>query len=374
MRLRRQTRRTGVTIGLGLLAAGAALLTAVSGAQAQSSEQPKWNFVSVPDFFNFDIAEPEPKWDPAVDYFLDGIEREDPAFVLVAGDMVDGRWYDSADQVEHLGNVYYSGWMRRMRRHDLKPYTAIGDHELGDNPWPKKKVKLVPDFYDVFEQHMQHPQNGPEGYLERTYAVRHRNALIVTLQTFEVQDGKVVPTVGQTQLDWLKKTLKRHSDAQFVVVQGHVPILPEVKSYSSSAIMLKNRHRSKLWQVMAEHGVDLYFAGEHHAITCRQHEGVWQVVHGKLWGRGSEANYLLGEVRGDKLHLTLKQIPLTSQGGDIWNANKGRGPSEYLKILPKHRKRGFETVGTLTIDKTDGQTRFTEKTGAFTQSFEPLDQ
>jgi len=188
-----------------------------------------------------------------------------------------------------------------------------------------------------------------------------------------VQGGEVVPTVGQTQLDWLKKTLDRHSDATFVIVQGHTPILPDVRARSSSKIMLEDKHNSELWQIMADRGVDLYFAGEFHDVTARQHDGLWQVVHGASWGRGFPANYLLGEVRGDKLHLTIKQIPTQSSGGDIWNAHKQRGPAEYVKILPNHRKRGFKTIGTLTIDKSGDQTRFTDKTGRFTQSFEPLE-
>lgn len=338
----------------------------------ESTTDDEWTFVSFPDFFNFDVPDPNPKWDRAIDYFLDGVSAEDPAFALVAGDLVDGRWWSGPQQVEQLGNVYYAGWMRRMHRHNLIPYAAIGDHELGDDPWPASKAALVPHFYDAFEQHMQHPQNGPEGYLERTYAVRHRNLLVITLQTFEQQDTTVVPTVGPEQLAWLERTLERHDDATWVVVQGHVPILPDVKSYSSSQIMLEGRHRSALWQTLAEHEVDLYFAGEHHAITCREHQGVWQVVHGTLWGRGGHANYLVGAVDDSTLRLTLKRIPLSSSGGDIWNAHKPRGPSEYVSIEPAARRRGFETVGTLVIEKDGGASEFVERTGPFTETFPPL--
>jgi hypothetical protein len=342
-------------------------------AQTPAADTSGWTFVSFPDFFNFDVPDPNPKWDRAIDYFLDEVAAEDPAFALVAGDLVDGRWWSGPQQVEQLGNVYYAGWMRRMHRHGLTPYTAVGDHELGDDPWPPEKTRLVPHFYDAFEQHMQHPQNGPPGYRERTYAVRHRNLLVVTLQTFERRDSTVVPTVGPEQLAWLERTLTRHADARWVVVQGHVPILPDVNSYSSSQIMLEDRHRSALWDTMAEHDVDLYLAGEHHAITCREHEGVWQIVHGTLWGRGGAANYLVGRVEGETLRLTLKEIPMSAGGDDIWNAHKERGPSEYVTIAPEDRRRGFETVGTLVVEKDGGETRFPTRTGPFTASFPSLE-
>jgi hypothetical protein len=342
-------------------------------AQTPAADTSGWTFVSFPDFFNFDVPDPNPKWDRAIDYFLDEVAAEDPAFALVAGDLVDGRWWSGPQQVEQLGNVYYAGWMRRMQRHGLTPYTAVGDHELGDDPWPPEKTRLVPHFYDAFEQHMQHPQNGPPGYRERTYAVRHRNLLVVTLQTFERRDSTVVPTVGSEQLAWLERTLDRHADARWVVVQGHVPILPDVNSYSSSQIMLENRHHSALWDTMVEHDVDLYLAGEHHAITCREHEGVWQIVHGTLWGRGGAANYLVGRVEGGTLRLTLKEIPMSASGDDIWNAHKERGPSEYVTIAPEDRRRGFETVGTLVVEKDGDETRFPTRTGPFTASFPSLE-
>ena len=88
-------------------------------------------FVSFPDFFNFDIPEPWPKYDTAINYFLTEVKKEDPNFVLIDGDIVDGRWWDSPECVEHMGTIYYSGFVRRMEHHDLKYFTAVGDHELG---------------------------------------------------------------------------------------------------------------------------------------------------------------------------------------------------------------------------------------------------
>ena len=94
-----------------------------------------WTFVSMPDFLNNDIRYPEPKWDATLDYVLDQIKKENPEFLLVAGDMVQGRWWRSRDQIERRAKVYYNEWCQRIKDHELKYYTAVGDHELGDNPW-----------------------------------------------------------------------------------------------------------------------------------------------------------------------------------------------------------------------------------------------
>jgi len=358
-----------------LAALWAALGAAPSASAAEADAAAKaWTFVSFPDFFNFDVPNPNPKWDDAVHWYLDHLKAEQPRFALVAGDLVDGHWWDSPKQIEHLGNVYYGGWMRRMRDHGLLPiYTAIGDHELGDDPWPTKKSKLAPHFREAFVAHMDHPTNGPEGFKERAYWVREGGVLVVTVETFELHDGKVVPTVSGKQLKWVEETLRRHADATFKIVQGHVPILPKVRSRSSSRLMLKGGHRSGLWKVMAEHGVDLYFCGEHHAITCRQHQDVWQVVHGASWGRVPTVNYLKGTVAGHTLRVELKRIELTLEGSHMWNIHKGRGPREIVRISEAHRKRGFQPVGTLVIDKSSGRKKYTRRTGSFAETFKPLD-
>lgn len=361
--------RLGHAVVRGFVAGLLAVAAMVSPVQADDS----WTFVSFPDFYNFDVPNPNPKWDAAIDWYLSQLKAENPRFSLVAGDLVNGHWWDSPKQLEHLGNVYYGGWMRRIGDHGLLPiYTAIGDHELGDDPWPARKVKLVPNFRQSFETHMEHPENGPAGFKERAYWVREGDLLVVTVETFELHDGKLVPTVSGEQLAWVEKTLKQHADAKFKIVQGHVGILPKIRSRSSSRLMLKDGHKSKFWKTMVAHGVDLYFCGEFHAITCREHQGTWQIVHGASWGRVPTVNYLKGTVDDDTLTIELNRINLTLEGSNIWNINKGTGPREIVRITPEHRLRGFKTVGTLVIDKSTGEKKYPTRAGVFTEKFPPL--
>ena len=105
----------------------------VACTSSQKEENKEITFVSFPDFFNFDVPEPWGKWDSAVDFFLNEVSKENPDFVLIAGDLVNGHWWDSPECVEQMGTLYYSGWKRRVEKHGLKYYTAVGDHEL-DRP------------------------------------------------------------------------------------------------------------------------------------------------------------------------------------------------------------------------------------------------
>ena len=59
-----------------------------------------WTFVSIPDFLNFDIEYPQKGWEDALGFILDSMKKEDPAFALVAGDLVMGHWGTKKEQID----------------------------------------------------------------------------------------------------------------------------------------------------------------------------------------------------------------------------------------------------------------------------------
>src|SRR4030042_6448437 len=256
--------------------------------------------VSFPDFFNFDIPRPWPGYDTAVNYFLDLVSAENPDFILVAGDLVNGHWWDSPSCAEHMGSLYYPAWVSRMHDHGLKFYTAVGDHELGDDPWPLKKIKLIPFLEKVYNVNMKMPLNGPESKKGLSYYVRTGNLLVITVETFEVINDSMHLTVSGEQLEWFKKVLIDNADATFKIVQGHVPVWGEIKSRSSSRLMLENGKDNEFYKVMKENDIDAYLAGEFHDVTVLESDGIWQIVHGSSWGREivNTEDYLVCEIIG----------------------------------------------------------------------------
>jgi len=324
-------------------------------------------FVSFPDFFNFDIPNPWPGYEEAVDYFLTQVKAENPHFVLVAGDLVNGHWWDSPKCVEHMGSIYYSAWVRRMNEYGLKYYTALGDHDLGDDPWPEHKIKLIPCFERVYAEHLRMPQNGPENKKGLAYYVREGDLLIVTVETFEVIDDSMRITVCGEQLEWFEQVLEDHSDAKFKIVQGHVGLWGEINRRSSSALMLEGGKESEFYQLTKKHEVDAYLGGEFHDVTVLESDGIWQIIHGSSWGREivNTQDYLVARVKGNELKLTMKRIYMDAQGEYMWNLNKDRGPRETVRINEKTLKNGPETTGTLTIRRENNQREFLDRTGYF---------
>ncbi len=342
----------------------AALLAWGIPATADSSpEDDAWVFVSVPDFLNRDTRYPQPGFEDALSYFLQAVKAENPDFVLVAGDVVNGRWptllEPTPEAITEKAAVFYPAWKARMAAHDLKYYVAIGDHEIGDDPWPEAKVATVPVFEQEFVRHFQMPLNGPPSQRGTAYYVYHRGTLIISLNVFEPGDGpmgKIVADVTGERLAWVAEVIDAHPDAEHVIVMGHAPILGPVARLNSGGIMLEGGRDSALWQTLAAKGVDLYLCGEVHAITCTEADGVQQIAHGSLFGWNPTVNYLVVRVSRGRLELELKEIDAVPHVVERI--------SKSITITPESRQEGFRSMGTMEILKTASGTEKT-KTGLF---------
>jgi hypothetical protein len=341
----------------------------LANAQKNINKSHTIKFVSFPDFFNFDIPNPWQGYDSAVNYFLTQVKSENPDFVLIAGDLVNGHWWNGPKCVEHMGGIYYPAWIKRMEQFGLTYYTAIGDHELGDDPWPESKRKLVPHFERVYNNYLKMPQNGPESKKGLSYFVRKGNLLLITVETFEIVDDTMFVDVRGEQIEWLKKILKDNTDASFKIVQGHTPIWGDIKCRSCSYLKIDKGKESEFYKVLIDNKVDLYLCGEFHDVTILQSDGLWQIVHGSSWGREivNTQDYLVGEISDNEMKLTMKRIYMDAQGEYMWNLNKDKGPRELVHINNRTLKNGPEITGTLTIIKKNNEKNFINISGLFMQ-------
>jgi len=350
------------------------LLSCSSGWSADQS----WRFVSMPDFLNVDTDYPQEGWEDSLSYILESVKAEQPDFLLVAGDLVMGHWHGEKDRegiagIEHFAARYYPAWKARMKAHGLKWYAAVGDHELGDNPWRyPQALQYVAAYKKAFREHLGMPLNGPEHMQGTAFYFRHKNVLFLSVDVFEVGEsnqGRIRTGVTGKQLQWLKHVIDAHAEVDHIVVMGHAPCIGPVRQWSSSGLMVIGGRESALWQTMAKKRVALYLCGEVHAITCTQRDGVQQIAHGGLIGYNTRTNYLVVDVHPDRLELTIKEIDMVPSGEKLWQPGNNR-PLEKVDIHPEMKQRGFVPVGTLTIDTKTEPRQFKNPQGYFLTRFE----
>lgn len=339
--------------------------------QADKAGAAEIRFTSVPDIFNWNIGNPQPGWEETIDWFLDRLQEEGPDFTLNAGDIMDARWWDNEDQVRKKTEQYWLGFKKRFDQRRMTLYLAPGDHEYGDD----RGLTLGPIarvFGKQFTELMEMPRNGPANHSGRAFSVRKNNLLIISLDTFEDAGEKFTYTVGDEQLAWMEKTLVANQDAEFIIVQGHLPVVGPVRSKNSSASMLAGGTESGLWKLMVKHAVDVYLCGEHHRITVKKQDGIWQIVHGALWGTQTDLNYLRGTVRPGTMELELLEFDVEYGGGYIGD-HPHRGPTnrprETVTLSNTTRTEGPRLTGTLVLESgpDGGEPRDATVEGWFTE-------
>ena len=339
-----------------------------------------YRFVSAPDFLNQDVADltdggdthidPETgdvanstnlSYETALAHVLSEMASHQTDDMLVAGDLVEGRWGRDDSGAGVFGPVrterqrlaatrraaaaYYPAWLARVARHGLTPYPAVGDHEMGDDPWDRPgdpwiafKRDHAAEFKALYARHVMTMPDGSARFVERpakgqardtAYAVRlDRNVLLVTLDVFTQRRGDIEVRVDRAQLDWLKGVLRRakRADVPWVMVQGHTPITGPVRVRNSTALTYRRGTRSALWRTMVKGGVDVYLCGEVHDQTVNVRDGIVQVAHGSLFYRG-EASYVVGQATADRLVLENHQFRGRMDFTDrLWTTSQAGAP------------------------------------------------
>ena len=361
---------------------------------------PDLRLLSSPDFLNGDVGDlgagpgawsrqspltrtsnsTNDAYEAALDRILDDWQDLDPAGVLVAGDLVDGRWgYDDQDSgnfgavdtraerraaVRRAARTYYPQWKQRFVDRDLAVFPAMGDHEYGDNPWPRRKRALAADFKAEFAREFTADAAGrpliadhPRGPARLTaYAARPApDVQVVTLDVFDITPKRGQVEVDRLQMKWLRGVLRRarRDDVQWVVVQAHVPIIYPVRSRASSRLHYPGGTNSQLWKVFKRFGVDLYLTGEVHDTTAAQADGIVQISHGGIF-HYSLTTALVLDFYGDRLYVTLRDYDVQHgedpAGRRLWETRRNGLPFE-ISVGEQ-----VATIGTATILDEPGRT------------------
>jgi hypothetical protein len=355
-------------------ATAATFLPAESAAlRARSHGEPVVTFVSMPDFFNGDVADLRVmgsawddgmnswnhSWQHAINKCLGAVVDHRPDAVFLAGDMVEGRWnIDSDDRrlfgrvsqgtdresiarcksaITTAGGVYYSFAAGLFADRDLPLYPAVGDHEILDDRWgplndrwspsgfhagePDNRFYLVDHCKRVWADHFTRPggvprfSRRPRGSAEEfsSYAVSFADSLtLITVDTFHRHRGGVRLGVFNAQLDWLRHEIRRAKRrGHTVVVQGHIPIMWPDRWLASGKLRVPEARDSAFYKVLDREGADLYLCGEVHDSTAHQHgrHGPVQISHGCIFRYGF--SYLVGRLySGGRLVLDLYEIPV----------------------------------------------------------------
>jgi hypothetical protein len=299
--------------------------------------------------------------------------------VMLPGDSNKGHWdtpqfikqfrpgLTPAESILQAGELCYSGMVDAFKEAGYtRLLMAVGDHELGDNPWPPGTAvsKCQPQFRKAFASVFNvNPENGrfiydrpigkaasrPLGtpYESTSYAYQYKNVLFVTVDVFHQTgpgqrigaQGSVTGAVVGKHLTWLDHVLaeaREEASIRHIFVQAHLPVLQPVRRVNSSGMLMDDEMESDFWKTLRKHNVDIYFAGEVHSntVTKDPRSDLIQVVTRAKF----LSNFVTVDVTDDVIDLTL-----------------------YNQAAPKPSDGEYDVYGRLVIDKSSGKKTFRDE-------------
>lgn len=163
----------------------------------------------------------------AFDMAIDTINKLNPDFILVGGDMVYDALRRSQEEAEKQGELF----LEKVSKLNAPIYYAIGNHD---------HFALYNKMIDV-----DHPLFGKNFYEKyfgsRYYSFDHKGWHFITLDDMIVtEDRRYIGRVDSVQLEWLRKDIEQIADATPVVIMAHVPFITTLSQWYGGGINANN--------------------------------------------------------------------------------------------------------------------------------------
>ena len=312
-----------------------------------------WRFISLADWHSaekFVLGNRYDNFQDAVDENIATLQWIKHNFggelILLPGDSNRGHWdtpgfiskfnpnLSPEQTILQAGKRCYEGMIDTFQKGGYdRLLMAVGDHEVGDNPWPAGSAvsRYQPEFREAFAKAFNYSSNltsfkytkkigsansRPLGtkYEDTSYAYHYKNVLFITVDVFHQQDyqteigtqGTVTGTVVGPQLMWLESVLseaRKNASIKHIFVQAHLPVLYPVRKVSSSGMLIDDGEDSNFWRLLRKYKVDVYFAGEVHAntVTKDPKSDLLQIVtRGNFF-----TNFQTVDISDEKFEMTL---------------------------------------------------------------------
>lgn len=336
-------KRTSVFTLLLLFLALISIPDAGMGASLQK-ENDSWKFAVISDTQGNNGPERNKSCinDSVVSAIADDIVRENPDFVLIAGDLVNG-WLKNGGTDYAIQYANLKGALRVVYQAGIKVYPIRGNHDDGPErlalpplpdhlePPPDSPILLRKASRDAFfEPYI--PKNGPLNEEGLTYSFTHKNALIVGLDQYAGGQHKI-------NQRWLDSQLAANTSPH-VFIYGHEPAF-DTGHYDNLGYYPKER--DVFWDSLGKAGARIYFCGHDHfynraLIPDRQGRPIRQIIAGtgggslKTWSgiykdshrvkgeyySNDHHGYILVTVKGTRVTASWKALTQSTGTLDAW--------------------------------------------------------
>jgi hypothetical protein len=191
--------------------------------------------------------------------------RWNAEFLVFAGDLVYGAGVPPDRFETQLWN--WVAVVRPLYDTGTGVYVCRGNHEVGDmwraepneppNPTDNYALRWLNVFGSDEHPELKLPDNGPPGEKYMSYAVAHKNVLVVALDQYAGTGHRIIHAVNQP---WLDAQLRANTQPH-VFAFGHEPAF---RTYHPDCLDAYPDRRDALWHSLASAGARVYTCGHDH--------------------------------------------------------------------------------------------------------------
>lgn len=154
----------------------------------------------------------------AMDIAIDTINKINPDFILVGGDIV----YDVLRSEQEEAESLFQTYLAKSKKINAPIRYTVGNHEVF-----ALYNQNVKETHPLFGKKMYEKYFGPA-----YYSFSHKGWHFIALDNiFITEERKYVAKVDSTQLVWLEKELEQVNDTTPIVMMAHVPMITTLSQW-----------------------------------------------------------------------------------------------------------------------------------------------
>ena len=223
---------------------------------------------------------------------INNIQRQKVDFILTGGDNVDIDVLKNEQKNEAEG--LYTRFKKTLTDMQIPFHVTMGNH---DRFWAKASTDSTLNDDGMFKK-----------FFNKTYySFEHKGWKFFILNSLQTENN-IYPVVNNTQLDWIKETLKHTPKNQPIIISTHVPLqsvyYPVLYSKYTDADVLKNQQ--EILKVFEDYNLKLVLQGHMHLYEEIKVKNIQFITAGAVsanwWGGnyyGTEEGYLLIDINGN---------------------------------------------------------------------------
>jgi 3',5'-cyclic AMP phosphodiesterase CpdA len=261
-----------------------------------------------------------------------GFIRRDlrPDLVLSTGDMVAGQ-KDGLDY-RAMWEGFHGAVTDKLTNAGIPFAPTPGNHDASGYATYQEERDI---YIDEWRAKRPDVEMVEDTYYPLRYAFRMGPALFISL------DDTIVGPLGGPQMNWLDTVLTDNADAPIKIVYGHVPLWPFVEEKASEII-----GDSELEDLLAQHGVDMFVSGHHHAYYPGRRGDIRLLSMACL---GSGQRNLIGESEASERSVAVIEIV----GDEITSVEAYSAP-DFERTIPRNSLPQWLEWGDVVITRDDG--------------------